>query len=126
MDFLSDIEKSGVIQKSASRLSRPENTDSVYTLLDAIKDHRELYGNVPVNSQLSVFSMFGDDEEEDNLAQIQRKAYYSYIRKKALKSSSSSIVFAYSFMKAVYIGFTDYSKSECQIVYPLPLLYWLS
>lgn len=36
MGFLSDIEKSGVIQKSASRLSLPENTDSVYTLLDAI------------------------------------------------------------------------------------------
>ena len=72
MGFLSDIEKSVVIQKSASRLSLPENTDSVYTLEDAIKDHRELYGNVPVNSQLSVFSMFGDDEDEDNLAQIQR------------------------------------------------------
>lgn len=126
MGFLSDIEKSGVIQKSASRLSLPENKDSV-NILDAIKDHRELYGNVPVNSQLAVFSMFeGYDEEEDNLAQIQRKAYYSYIRKKALKSSSSSIVFAYSFMKAVYTGFTDYRKSECQIVYPLPLLYWLS
>lgn len=80
MWVLSDIEKSGVIQKSASRLSLPENKDSVYTLEDAIKDHRELYGNVPINSQLAVFSMFvGYDEEEDNLAQIQREAYYSYI-----------------------------------------------
>ena len=61
-----------MIQNSASRLFLPENTDSVYTLLDAIKDHRELYGNVPVNSQLSDFSMFGDDEDEDNLAKIQR------------------------------------------------------
>ena len=61
-----------MIQKSASRLSLPKIKDSVYTLEDAIKDHRELYGNVPVNSQLSVFSMFGDDEDEDNLAQIQR------------------------------------------------------
>jgi hypothetical protein len=51
--------------------------------------------------------MFGDDEEEDNLAQIQREFYCSYIKKKALKASSSSIVFAYSFMKAVYTGFTD-------------------
>lgn len=64
----------------------------------------------------------GDDEVEDNLAQIQREAYYSYIRMKALNASSSSIVFTYSFMKAVYTGFTDYRKSECQIVYPLPLL----
>lgn len=63
MGFLSDIEKLWVIQKSASRLSLPENNDSVYTLLDAIKDHRELYGNEPVKSQFSIFSMFGDDEE---------------------------------------------------------------
>ena len=122
MGFLSDIEKLWVIQKSASRLSLPENTDSVYTLLDAIKDHRGLYGNEPVKSQFSIFSMFGDDQEENNLAQIQREAYYSYIQKKALKASSSSIVFEHSFMKAVYAGFTDYRKSECQIVYQLPLL----
>lgn len=44
MGFLSELEKSGVIEKSLSRLSLPGSSDNAdYTIENAINDHAKLF-----------------------------------------------------------------------------------
>lgn len=124
MGFLSEIKKSGVIEKSLSRLSLPGSSDNAdYTIEDAINDHAKLF---PVNTfehHVTIFEQMDvEDDRNDGYEEIQREAYYNFIRRKAKKAASSSTVFVYSFMREVYQTFTDYRKTEAQIVYPLPLL----